>query len=47
MFNKVWTHAHIITIQLHNQFNQFMIRDNSYKSRIVLSLIMFKRLLLK
>jgi len=38
MSTKIRTHNHANVKSIHNQFNQFMFHDNSYKSRILLSL---------
>ena len=32
-------------MQVHNQFNQFMFHDKSYKSRIILLLILLKHII--
>jgi len=44
MTTKVQTHNHADVKLMHNQF---MFHDNSYKSRIILSLIMFKHIIIK
>jgi len=44
---KIRTHNHPISKQMYNQFKQFMFRDNSYKSRIISSLIMIKQFVIK
>jgi len=47
MFSKVRARNHPIPKQVPNHFNQLIFHDDSLTPRIILSLIMFKRLLLK
>jgi len=44
-YTKIWTHNHA-NVQINAQsFNQFMFRDNSYNSMIMLSLIMIQHII--
>jgi len=47
MCTKAQTHNHAKVKSMHNQFNQIMFRNNSYKSRVILSLIIIKHFMIK